>query len=179
MASLNDNLFTNGGAAFGFRSRFGTLCVRYTARGLAEVSYGEAGFNVEPIPGRDGRRAFQGWLAQFEGADPAARWDLLDLQGSVFQRLVWRRLVEIPIGEVRSYGEIAEAVGRPRAGRAVGSAVGANPVAVLIPCHRVLPKGGGIGSYRWGGERKRALLDAERESGSALGRLIDESPDCE
>ena len=83
------------------------------------------------------------------------------VEGTDFQMKVWQALLDIPYGEVRTYGEVARTVGSPRAVRAVGTACGMNPVAYLIPCHRVLPAGGGLGGYRWGIERKKALLAEE------------------
>jgi AraC family transcriptional regulator of adaptative response/methylated-DNA-[protein]-cysteine methyltransferase len=86
----------------------------------------------------------------------------LDVQGTVFQRRVWEELRRIPRGETRSYQQIARAIGRPRAVRAVGSACGANPVALVIPCHRALRTDGGIGGYAWGVQRKEKLLAMEK-----------------
>lgn len=172
MASLNDNLFTNQAEVFGFGSYLGPVRIRFTERGIAELVYRED--KSPEKAGQDARliEAFKEWVNLFERADAAERWELLDLSGSNFRRSVWRRLLEIPLGETRSYGEIAREIGQPGASRAVGSAVGANSLAVLVPCHRVLPQAGGIGNYRWGTERKRALLDVERESGSALSSLF-------
>jgi AraC family transcriptional regulator of adaptative response/methylated-DNA-[protein]-cysteine methyltransferase len=85
----------------------------------------------------------------------------LHLPGTNFQLQVWRALVRVPAGCVASYARVAAAVGKPGAARAVGAAVGANPVALLVPCHRVLRADGGIGGYRWGAARKRALLALE------------------
>jgi len=118
------------------------------------------------------RRAFLEWLAAFGGLDAAGQWRCLDPGGTDFQRSVWRALLEIPFGGRGSYGKIARQIGRPRAGRAVGSAVGANPIAWLIPCHRVLPASGASGNYRWGVVRKRALLEAEAEPGAGLCGLF-------
>lgn len=86
----------------------------------------------------------------------------LHLKGTPFQLKVWNVLLNIPRGKVSTYREIAEHIGHSRAYRAVGSAVGANPVAIVIPCHRVLPANGGIGNYKWGINRKARLLDIER-----------------
>lgn len=86
----------------------------------------------------------------------------LFVKGTAFQTKVWRALVEIPSGEARSYRKIAETIGSPSASRAVGTAVGSNPIAVLIPCHRVIHATGAIGNYRWGVKRKKALLARER-----------------
>ena len=86
----------------------------------------------------------------------------LDLRGTAFQRLVWRALRDIPPGATASYAQIAARVGRPKATRAVARACAANPVAILVPCHRVVGGDGSLGGYRWGVERKRALLERER-----------------
>ncbi|MFN3453266.1 MAG: methylated-DNA--[protein]-cysteine S-methyltransferase, partial [Sphingorhabdus sp.] len=79
---------------------------------------------------------------------------------------VWQALLQIPVGETRNYAEIAAAVGKPDAVRAAGAANGANPVAVLIPCHRVIRSDGGLGGYAYGLERKRRLLAWERGHGN-------------
>lgn len=88
----------------------------------------------------------------------------LDIQATAFQWRVWKALMAIPRGETRTYGEIARAIGHPRASRAVGNACATNPVAIVIPCHRVLPSTGGVGNYGWGPERKKKLLDRERNT---------------
>ena len=93
---------------------------------------------------------------------PGKAWTLpLDARGTAFQKAVWKTLRGIPSGTTVSYAEVARRVGRPRAVRAVGQAIGANPLAVVVPCHRVLRGDGSIGGYRWGVERKRALLERE------------------
>lgn len=86
----------------------------------------------------------------------------LDLRGTAFQVRVWEFLLSLDDGEVMSYAELASGIEQPRAARAVASACGANRIAVLVPCHRILRGDGGLGGYRWGLERKRALLDSER-----------------
>ncbi|UCH40687.1 MAG: methylated-DNA--[protein]-cysteine S-methyltransferase, partial [Gammaproteobacteria bacterium] len=86
----------------------------------------------------------------------------LDLRGTAFQIKVWEFLLSLKEGEVASYTEVAQAIGKPRAVRAAASACARNRIAVLVPCHRILRGDGGLGGYRWGLERKRALLDAER-----------------
>lgn len=93
----------------------------------------------------------------------------LDVQGTAFQEAVWRELRRIPPGETRSYADIAAAIGKPAAVRAAGTANGANQVAVLIPCHRVVPKGGGVGGYAWGPDIKAELL---RREGAGEARLL-------
>ena len=100
-------------------------------------------------------------VAHLAGRQP--RLDLpLDVQATAFQWQVWQALAAIPYGETRTYGEVAASIGRPRAVRAVARACATNPVALAIPCHRVLPAAGGTGGYRWGVARKKALLSAER-----------------
>jgi AraC family transcriptional regulator of adaptative response/methylated-DNA-[protein]-cysteine methyltransferase len=86
----------------------------------------------------------------------------LDVPGTPFEREVWEEIQRIPRGQTRTYAEIARRLGRPGAARAVGRACGRNRVALVIPCHRVVPAAGGRGGYRWGPERKRALLERER-----------------
>ncbi len=85
----------------------------------------------------------------------------LDLLGTPFQQAVWRRLLEIPWGTTSTYGELAAALSRPGAARAVGAAVGANPVSLLVPCHRVVGRRGTLTGFAWGLDLKRALLDHE------------------
>jgi len=85
----------------------------------------------------------------------------VEVSGTPFQEVVWRELTGIPRGEVVTYGELARRIGRPGATRAVGAACGANPVALLVPCHRVVAADGGPGGYRWGAARKVAILAGE------------------
>jgi len=96
----------------------------------------------------------------------------LDLTGTRFQVRVWSALRAIPRGEVRTYGAVARAVGAPRATRAVGSACGANPVAIVVPCHRVVPASGGVGAYAYGAGRKRLLLGREGVADAGVGSLV-------
>jgi methylated-DNA-[protein]-cysteine S-methyltransferase len=93
-------------------------------------------------------------------------------QGTMFQKLVWKALLDIPYGQTTSYGELARRVGRPAAVRAVGRANGANPISIVIPCHRVIGGTGALTGYAGGVERKRALLQLE----GALDTVESESP---
>jgi AraC family transcriptional regulator of adaptative response/methylated-DNA-[protein]-cysteine methyltransferase len=105
------------------------------------------------------------WIQAFEVhiAGTGLRPELpLDLRGTAFQVRVWKFLLSVPEGAVVSYGEVAQGIGAPTAVRAAASACAANRIAVLVPCHRVLRGDGGLGGYRWGLDRKRALIDAER-----------------
>jgi AraC family transcriptional regulator of adaptative response/methylated-DNA-[protein]-cysteine methyltransferase len=95
--------------------------------------------------------------AAFAGERPPRAW----VRGTNFQVRVWRALLELEPGETTTYGEVASRLARPGAARAVGRAVGDNPLGVLIPCHRVLRGDGGLGGYRWGVERKLAVLTWE------------------
>ena len=88
----------------------------------------------------------------------------LDVRATAFQWQVWRALTEIPAGETRTYSQIAAALGKPTAQRAVGRACATNPVSILVPCHRAVREDGGLAGYRWGIERKEALIDREAES---------------
>src|SRR5262249_62036987 len=100
-------------------------------------------------------------LAHLAGRRP--RLELpLDIQATAFQWQVWQALASIPYGETRTYKDVARAIGKPAAVRAVANACAANPVAIAIPCHRAVPAAGGTGGYRWGAARKKALLDKER-----------------
>ena len=108
---------------------------------------------------------FDNWVSQVVAFvdDPHLGLDLpLDIRGTAFQRRVWQALRAIPVGETRTYTDIAEALGMPKAVRAVAGACASNAVAVAIPCHRVHRIGGALAGYRWGIERKRALLEKEK-----------------
>ncbi len=110
------------------------------------------------------------WAEQIVGfiTRPDAQPDLpLDIRGTAFQALVWRALQKIPPGRTASYGEIAAALGRPSAVRAVAQACANNKLALLVPCHRVVRSDGDLAGYRWGIERKRALIAREREAAAA------------
>ena len=159
-------------------TRLGWLAMAATARGVCFAQFGEdadvlraelaSEFPKATLLASDADAPLDAWLAALDAhlsrATPAPHLPL-DLRGTAFQMRVWRFLQGIPLGETRSYADVAQAIGAPKATRAVGTACGANRVAVLVPCHRVLRGDGGLGGYRWGLERKRALLDAERASG--------------
>jgi AraC family transcriptional regulator of adaptative response/methylated-DNA-[protein]-cysteine methyltransferase len=113
-----------------------------------------------------GDATFEAWVARVVGfvEAPAIGLDLpLDIRGTAFQQRVWQALQAIPPGETASYAEIARRIGAPAATRAVAQACGANALAVAIPCHRVVRRDGGLSGYRWGVERKRALLVREAQ----------------
>jgi len=163
------------------RSELGLLLVATTARGLCQVALGAR--RTELVQGlrqefpaarlRPDARSLARTLASI-GAHLAGRLatvDLpLDVRGTAFQWQVWRALQEIPYGSTRSYRAIAQAIGNPRATRAVARACASNPVALVIPCHRVVRSDGTPGGYRWGVRRKRALLRAEIRRAPATRR---------
>lgn len=164
-------------------SAIGTLRVASTSEGLAYVELphadgrGLAGWlrRVAPdaqcvegyAPNRQAIREIQEYLEGKRTSFGLA----LDLRGTPFQLEVWSALREIPYGETRSYAEIARALGRPRALRAVGAANGANPLAIVVPCHRVIESGGRLGGYA-GGLALKAKLLAMEQSRPAQGLLL-------
>jgi AraC family transcriptional regulator of adaptative response/methylated-DNA-[protein]-cysteine methyltransferase len=160
-----------------FRSAVGLAMMGATDRGICFVQFGESREDLlaalrreypaatlepaaDPAP-----REFRQWMealgAHLIGVRP--RLDLpLDIQATAFQMRVWEYLRSIPYGKVESYGKVAEGIGQPAAVRAVARACASNRVALVIPCHRVIRGTGELGGYRWGVERKQALLDGER-----------------
>jgi AraC family transcriptional regulator of adaptative response/methylated-DNA-[protein]-cysteine methyltransferase len=111
-----------------------------------------------------GDTAFEHWVAKVVGLVEAPRLGLdlpLDVRGTAFQQRVWQALRQIPVGATMSYAELARRIGAPESVRAVAQACSANPLAVAIPCHRVVRNDGALAGYRWGVERKRALLERE------------------
>jgi AraC family transcriptional regulator of adaptative response/methylated-DNA-[protein]-cysteine methyltransferase len=153
-------------------SSLGRLLVAATERGLCAVSLGDDDVHLEKelrcdyplaaIERNDGMLgpAVERVLAYLDGREPHI--DLpLDLRATAFQWQVWQHLRAIPAGETSSYGNIAAAMGRPRAARAVGRACATNPVSLVVPCHRAVGRDGAITGYRWGKDRKRRLLEVE------------------
>ena len=148
-------------------TRLGWLAMAATARGVCFAQFGASPSALEAELARASPRAtapLDAWIDALDAhlARHAPAPELpLDLRGTAFQMRVWRFLQGIPLGETRAYADVAQAIGAPKATRAVGTACGANRVAVLVPCHRVLRGDGALGGYRWGLARKRALLEAE------------------
>jgi AraC family transcriptional regulator, regulatory protein of adaptative response / methylated-DNA-[protein]-cysteine methyltransferase len=155
-----------------FESPFGEALVMGTDKGICGIGFaGETG--AEPamadLMGRWPKATFvedpmmlRPWvLTAFGASDGQLTKAPLYLIGAPFQIKVWEALLTIPSGNVTTYSEIAQAVGAPRAARAVGTAVGRNPISWLIPCHRALRKSGGLGGYHWGLPVKRAMLAFE------------------
>mgnify|MGYP002651248067 CR=1 FL=1 len=167
--------YRNGGKLltinFSFaESPFGSMIVASTAKGVCYMAFEE-----------DEDNALNGLRNKFPNAELVRKLDLLQqnalfifqqdpgklsqiklhLKGTDFQLKVWESLLKIPMGRLSSYGRIAEEIGRPQASRAVGTAIGSNPVAYLIPCHRVIRSTGYFGDYMWGTERKAAIIGWE------------------
>lgn len=171
--------YGKGGAGMEIRytvvtCRLGYLLVGATDRGVCSVALGDTpGETVTALyqdyPNASITQATDGlgeWVAALLGYidGSAPQLDLpLDIQATAFQRRVWEALRAIPPGETRSYGAIAAAVGVPQGARAVGNAVASNPVSIIIPCHRAVRGDGSIGKYRWGSQRKAALLELEEQ----------------
>jgi AraC family transcriptional regulator of adaptative response/methylated-DNA-[protein]-cysteine methyltransferase len=130
-------------------------------------------FPAAQLSGGDAQ--FENWVAQTVGFvdDPRIGLGLpLDIRGTAFQQRVWQALCDIPAGSTASYAAVAARIGQPSAARAVARACASNPIAVAIPCHRVVRQDGGLSGYRWGVERKRALLAKERPQ-TTTGSLLE------
>ncbi len=153
----------------------GAILVAQSRRGVCAILLGDEPdklvrdlqdqFPKANLVGAD--RSFEQVVAQVVGfvEAPALGLNLpLDLRGTAFQQRVWQALREIPLGSTASYGQIAELIGAPTSFRAVAQACGANSLAVAIPCHRVVRSNGDLSGYRWGVERKRQLLERERDT---------------
>ncbi|MSQ55680.1 MAG: methylated-DNA--[protein]-cysteine S-methyltransferase [Betaproteobacteria bacterium] len=154
-------------------SALGHILLAATERGLCSVKLGADAGSLERALAEEYAEAelerdAQALAPSFAAIDAFLAGDAslaqlpLDVRGTVFQRRVWEELRKIPRGETRTYQQIARAIGKPRAVRAVGSACGANPVALVIPCHRALRTDGGLGGYAWGVEKKEKLLALEK-----------------
>ncbi len=155
------------------RCSLGKILVARSGKGICALMLGDDAAALEAeIKGRfakaksiEGDAEFSDLLAQVIAFvdQPAKNFDLpLDIRGTLFQQKVWAALRAIPPGETASYAEIAKRIGTPAATRAVAQACAANKIAVVIPCHRVVRSDGALSGYRWGPERKRALLDKEQ-----------------
>jgi AraC family transcriptional regulator of adaptative response/methylated-DNA-[protein]-cysteine methyltransferase len=176
---MGPSQYRKGGAGAAIRysiveSPFGKLLVAATERGVCAIRFGDSRHELEQtlreefpnarIERQDEQMA--AWTGQVVEhlSGRRERIDLpLDIRATAFQRLVWEHLRSIPRGTTESYSAVAAAIGRPTAVRAVANACAANPVALAIPCHRVVREDGTEGGYRWGMDRKRRILEAERQ----------------
>ena len=153
---------------------FGSLLVAMTQVGICAVKLGDrpealintftSEFNQASITQDD--TTLKPWIEKIIQLMKGAKYEQkfpLDIHGTVFQHQVWQALQAIPYGETRTYKDIAQSIYKPNATRAIGSACGANPVAIVIPCHRVIRSDGKLGGYRWGIERKQQLINEESQ----------------
>lgn len=173
---MTPSAWKNGGAGVTIRwavvpTALGQMLLAATDKGICRLSFDEdEAALVQRFPKAEivaGGAALEDLVTGAIVAidHPAQMPDLpLDIAGTAFQQAVWKELQRIPAGETRTYSDIAAAVGKPKAVRAAGSANGANNVAVLIPCHRVIRTDGSLGGYAYGLERKEKLLSAERKT---------------
>jgi AraC family transcriptional regulator, regulatory protein of adaptative response / methylated-DNA-[protein]-cysteine methyltransferase len=154
----------------------GYIAIGATDRGICFLQFGESAETLRAQLGREYPKArivqtampeppFDNWVAAIDrylkGEQP--HLDLpLDIRATAFQLRVWKYLQNIPYGDLQSYAEVAEGIGRPGSARAVAQACGKNVIALAIPCHRIIRGDGNLGGYRWGLHRKRVLIDLER-----------------
>ena len=154
-------------------SPVGQVLIAATENGVCAVKLGESAPALardlrreypaaEIVPNQKPRKAWVTAIAEhLRGVTPSL--DLpIDVTATAFQWKVWRALQRIPYGDTRAYAEVAKAIGKPSAARAVARACATNPVALVVPCHRVVPSAGGVGGYRWGAERKKRILAHEQ-----------------
>ena len=177
--------YKNGGEELTIRynfavSPFGLLLIASTYKGICYLAFADEGRaaalkalraefpNAQYVQATDD---FQGQALGIFSRDWSQPGDIkLHLKGTPFQIKVWETLLKVPMGDLTTYSELAQEIRSPRAVRAVGSAVGHNPVAFLIPCHRVIRSDGKIGEYHWGSTRKNAIIGWEATRGVAEGR---------
>jgi AraC family transcriptional regulator, regulatory protein of adaptative response / methylated-DNA-[protein]-cysteine methyltransferase len=180
MLGMTPARYRNGGAGIDLMFAIGecwlgSILIAATNKGVACVLIGDdPDILLRNLQDRFPQASLHGGDKAFEALSakvialvdqPSIRADIpLDIQGTVFQHKVWKALTSIPAGKTASYAEIAKRIGDPKAVRAVAGACGANPVGVIIPCHRVVRSDGALSGYRWGIERKRALQDREVKS---------------
>lgn len=176
---MTPNSYKKGGAGMNIRygtaqSFIGLILAGFTKKGVCSIEFGESEPqliqalaerfpNADITPGGPSLVVRMDEIVSFMKAPDKGFSLPLDIQGTAFQQRVWRELQRIPAGETRTYTQVAEALGKPSAVRAVASACAHNHLAMVIPCHRVLRKDGSLAGYHWGLERKKALLKHESE----------------
>lgn len=159
---------------YGFHiSPFGSALIMATERGLAGLAFADEGEEAEAFADMSRRWPAATYLEDMGATTPYAqrifdpsRWQAEEplrvvLIGTDFQVQVWQALMKIPLGRAKAYSDIAREVGKPKASRAVGAAIGANPLSFVVPCHRAVGKSGALTGYHWGLTRKRAMLGWE------------------
>ena len=193
MLGMRAKNFRNGGAGATIRfavgeCSLGSILVAASDKGVCAILLGDDPEElVKDLQRRfrnanliGGDRGFEKLVAQVVGfvEHPGTGWSLpLDIRGTAFQQRVWQALRKIPAGTTTTYAEIAARIGAPRSIRAVAGAIGANPIAVAIPCHRVIRTDGSLCGYRWGIARKDALLKKERfalpEANKSANKMVE------
>ncbi|MEH6442628.1 MAG: methylated-DNA--[protein]-cysteine S-methyltransferase [Oceanospirillaceae bacterium] len=162
-------------------SPFGKVLIASTTKGICHIEFvGDEQQGIASLQAKYAKAQLQSkqmpihlqaqaiFLSDWHNVPQQASQIKLHLKGTAFQLKVWQALLQVPMGELSSYGSIAEKIGNAKASRAVGTAIGSNPVAFLIPCHRVIQASGNSGGYRWGDTRKSAIIgweSAKREIG--------------
>ncbi|MEM7371859.1 MAG: methylated-DNA--[protein]-cysteine S-methyltransferase [Bacteroidota bacterium] len=148
-----------------YASPLGQMLMASTSKGICKLSFGETEEMLGELRDEwskaelvEDRARHEVWVEQMFSRRISADRIPINLRATPFQLQVWEALLKIPEGQLVSYGDLARAIGRPKASRAVGTAIGKNPVGYLIPCHRVIRSMGGFGEYRWNRNRKLALL---------------------
>ena len=167
---------------YGFHpSPFGAALLMATGRGLAGLAFADPGEEAAALADMQRRWPHATYVQDRAATAPMARrifdraaWRAdrplrVTMIGSDFEVRVWETLLAVPFGQVTTYSDVATRIGRPQAARAVGAAVGRNPISFVVPCHRVLGKGGGLTGYRWGLTRKRAILGWETSIAGGTG----------
>lgn len=153
-------------------SEFGQVIIASTSKGVCYLGFDEdVSLALSDLARRFPHAVLSSGIDDFQQQALAAMSNTasikqnvkLHIYGTPFQLTVWESLLNIPFGQVTSYGKIAQAIGKPTASRAVGTAIGSNPVSFIIPCHRVIQASGKMGGYHWGLKRKIAILDWEAE----------------
>ncbi|MGB0561286.1 MAG: bifunctional helix-turn-helix domain-containing protein/methylated-DNA--[protein]-cysteine S-methyltransferase, partial [Spirulinaceae cyanobacterium] len=190
LEAMSPGEYKQGGAGLQIRygiqkTRFGHCLIAMTERGICNVQFLDATMGEEAV--RD--RLAVAWPHAEIQYDPTATQEVgkrlfapletqpkpltFHVKGTNFQIQVWRALLQIPFGGITTYQTLAGQIGRPTAARAVGNAVGKNPIAILIPCHRVLRESGELGGYRWGLERKAALVGWEASQSQSSKAILE------
>jgi AraC family transcriptional regulator of adaptative response/methylated-DNA-[protein]-cysteine methyltransferase len=163
-------------------SALGRLLVGATTRGISALYLGESDERLEKALKAEYPRAeilrdqngLENWVEKIvehlKGHEPNLNLPT-DVQATAFQRRVWEELRRIPYGSTRTYSQVAKAIGEPSAVRAVAHACATNPTSIVVPCHRVVRSNGELAGYRWGLDRKQALLEKESENSRKLGKV--------
>lgn len=155
--------------SFGFSATpFGECCIAFSTDGICALTFPESHESAyadleHRFPETDFKQNDERVARFVHQIFDKREKPLLHPIGTEFQLSIWNALQRIPAGKTTTYAQIAEAIGRPKAVRAVGTAIGANPIAYLIPCHRVIRSDGGLGGFRWGLECKKKLLEWEKK----------------